>query len=102
MMNSAVVMNSEGKHYPRHAAVTNYDATGGTRAVVSHISSWCRRRGAFHFFVRQFSARSSCHFERSEAESRNLLVLLSSVKPFAHNEISTAGHNHPVRQSISV
>src|SRR6266513_5212034 len=40
-----------------------------------------------------------CHFDRSEAQWRNLLVLLSSVKLFARDETNTAARNLHVRQN---
>src|SRR6266404_8532416 len=39
------------------------------------------------------------HFDRSEAEWRNLLFLLSSVRLFARDETNTAARNLHVRQN---
>ena len=41
-----------------------------------------------------------CHSERSEAKSRNLLILLTFPTPSAHGETSIAARNRRVRQNM--
>src|SRR6266550_5778801 len=77
-------------------------------ALIIRASSFCHsdrsKAQSRNLFILLASVKLSarplfCHFDRSEAEWRNLLVLLSSVKLFARDETNTAARTLHVRQN---
>src|SRR5206468_5967245 len=95
------ILSLELGHYLTQRALTNctgpsmgtdgraIDSFSGAQARPSVVCSRFRWGPLAHL--------SSCHSERSEAQSRNLLMRLTSVTPFACGETNIAARNRRVR-----